>query len=94
MTQTISTSSIITVLNEVTKNIIKLETSVTSIESPTDVVRTLREVGNIHELTRELNRYKWGIIGLAKTSWKNSQGYWNAVLEDTRDNSSNVVGSF
>ena len=35
------------------------------------VVRTLRGAGKIHELTRELDRYRWDIIGLSETIWKN-----------------------
>ena len=34
--------------------------------------RTLRGVRKRHELTREKNQYKWDIIGLAETRWKNA----------------------
>ena len=34
-------------------------------------VRTFRGVGNIHELTTQLNRYKSDILGYAEITWKN-----------------------
>ena len=34
-------------------------------------VRIIREAGEIHELMREKNRYKWDIIGLSETKWEN-----------------------
>ena len=33
----------------------------------THIVRTLRRCGKIHELTNELDRYQWDIVGLSET---------------------------
>ena len=35
-------------------------------------VRTLSQTGKLKELTHELERYKWHMIGLCETRWKNS----------------------
>ena len=34
-------------------------------------VRTLREAGKVEELTHEMNRYRWNILGLCEMRWKN-----------------------
>ena len=34
-------------------------------------VRTLREAGKLDELTLEMNRYRWNILGLCEVRWKN-----------------------
>ena len=54
----------------INKRRIQLATNITTIG--TWNVRTLNGVGKIQELTRELDRYRWDIIGLAETRWKNS----------------------
>ena len=54
----------------ITRRTLKSPTIITTIG--TWNVRTLRGAGKIHELTRELDRYRWDIIGLAETRWKNS----------------------
>ena len=46
---------------------IKLQTQVTTIG--TWNVRTLHACGKINELTHELERYRWDILGLAETRW-------------------------
>ena len=33
-------------------------------------VRTLREAGKLDELTHEMNRYRWNILGLCEVRWK------------------------
>ena len=33
--------------------------------------RTLRAAGKLQELTHEMGRYRWNILGLCKMSWKN-----------------------
>ena len=33
--------------------------------------RTLRAAGKLHELTHEMSRYRWNILGLCKMRWKN-----------------------
>ena len=34
-------------------------------------VRTLRTTGKLEELTHEMSRYRWNILGLCETRWKN-----------------------
>ena len=34
-------------------------------------VRTLREAGKLEELTHEMTRYRWNILGLCEMRWKN-----------------------
>ena len=34
-------------------------------------VRTLREAGKLDELTHEMNRHRWNILGLCEVRWKN-----------------------
>ncbi len=34
-------------------------------------VRTLRAAGKLEELTHEMNRYLWNILGLCEVRWKN-----------------------
>ena len=34
-------------------------------------VRTLNQVGKLQELTHEIDSYKWHILGLCETRWKN-----------------------
>jgi hypothetical protein len=34
-------------------------------------VRTLRTAGKLEELTHEMNRYRWNILGLCEVRWKN-----------------------
>ena len=34
-------------------------------------VRTLRPAGKLQELTHEMNRYHWNILGLCEMRWKN-----------------------
>jgi hypothetical protein len=34
-------------------------------------VRTLRTAGKLEELTHEMNRYGWNILGLCEVRWKN-----------------------
>ncbi|XP_052224222.1 craniofacial development protein 2-like [Dreissena polymorpha] len=46
---------------------IKLATKGTTIG--TWDVRTLNTCGKVHELTRELRRYRWDILGLAEIRW-------------------------
>ena len=33
-------------------------------------VRTLRAAGKVEELLREIDRYKWSILGLCEMRWK------------------------
>ena len=33
--------------------------------------RTLRAAGRLQELTHEMDRYRWNILGLCETRWKN-----------------------
>ena len=33
-------------------------------------IRTLREAGKLDELTHEMNRYRWNILGLSEVRWK------------------------
>ena len=51
-----------------------MQTSAISIYVPIGIwhVCTLRGVGHIHELMKELNNYTCDIIGLAETRWKHS----------------------
>ena len=42
-------------------------------------VRTLNQTGRVHELTHELKRYKWDIIGLAEVRWT---GFGETNTED------------
>ena len=35
-------------------------------------VRTLKGVDKLHELTRQLYRYRWDVIGLCEKHWTNS----------------------
>ena len=34
-------------------------------------VRTLRAEGKLEELTHEMNRYRWNVLGLCEVRWKN-----------------------
>ena len=34
-------------------------------------VRTQRAAGKLEELTYEMNRYRWNILGLCEVRWKN-----------------------
>ena len=34
-------------------------------------VRSLRAAGNVEELTHEMKRYRWNILGLCEVRWKN-----------------------
>ena len=61
----------------ITKRTFKLPTNITTIGILN--VQTLIGAGKIHELTRELDRYRWDIIGLAETRWKN---YVELIAED------------
>ena len=59
----------------ITKRTLKLPTNITTIDTRnvrrTFHVRTLRGACKLHELIRELDRYRWDIIGLSETRWKN-----------------------
>ena len=46
---------------------VKLATSITTIG--TWNVRTLSRCGKLEELSRELDRYRWDVIGLAEIRW-------------------------
>ena len=46
---------------------VKLATSITNIG--TWNVRTLSRCGKLEELSRELDRYRWDVIGLAEIRW-------------------------
>ena len=54
-----------------------LESNITTIG--TWNVRTLCRCGKLEELSKELDRYKWDIIGLAETKWVGTR-------EETTDN--------
>ena len=34
-------------------------------------IRTLRPAGKLQELTQEMDRYRWNILGLCEMKWKN-----------------------
>ena len=38
-------------------------------------VRSLRAAGNVEELTHEMKRYRWNILGLCEVRWKNLKKY-------------------
>ena len=64
------TKEILTTLTQkitITKRTLQLPTNISTLVHGTYVVRTLRRTGKRHELTRELDRYRWEIIGLAET---------------------------
>ena len=48
--------------------------------------RTLRAAGKLQELTHEMDRYRWNILGLCKMKWKN-------FGETTTEEGSNVFFS-
>ena len=53
--------------NKTKTNNIKLASSITTIG--TWNVRTLSRCGKLEELSRELDRYRWDVIGLSEIRW-------------------------
>ena len=47
-------------------------------------VRTLRAAGKLKELTHEMERYRWNLLGLAEMRWKS---FGETSTEDTRSTS-------
>ena len=41
------------------------------ITTGTQYTRTLRAAGKLQELTHEMDRYRWNILGLCEMRWKN-----------------------